>query len=503
MHGIAQDSIACKDRSLVLSLLFNSVSVYLRLITKPSWRASSPPPFFIVFYLNILDSWSISRRILWRIRVSSYPATSLALNKGKYYVLLTIPPELREFFNGRKQLKRSTGTRDPQDAKRRQHKISADLYALLDASKPDLRDVISDLLGWIGDADEVQRLDDNGDLEGLIQYHKHIEHGEGAEDDALIDLINENGAKALQVYRDWKALASRGSVSSGDVFLSVASEEYLATNPYGPAKTMRDCELSLSQFQTYTGDIALAEVTAVLVHQYAEQVGLTKSRETVAKKVGYVRRMFDHAVRKGWLQSNVFLAVKLDQKIGKERESYEPFTSDELGKLFGQDMQPHLRSLPSILITTGMRLDEAALLDWENVKKDTAQDVLYFELTNSIVKNKGSKRRVPVHSSLPWIETGKTGEMFPQFTRDKDGKAQASASKALMPLIRSITGEKKKVVHSLRGNFKDMLRDAGVSKEVNDFITGHGSGDVAGNYGSGPSLKVRKEAVERVSFDFV
>ncbi len=63
-----------------------------------------------------------------------------------------------------------------------------------------------------------------------------------------------------------------------------------------------------------------------------------------------------------------------------------------------------------------------------------------------------------------------------------------------------MTGEKAKVVHSLRGNFKDALRDVGVSKEINDFITGHGSGDVAGEYGSGPSLKVRKEALDRVSF---
>ncbi len=74
--------------------------------------------------------------------MSDYPATSLAKNKGKYYVLLTIPPELRDHFNGRKQLKRSTGTSDLSDASRRQHDISADLYAQLDTYKPDLRDTI-------------------------------------------------------------------------------------------------------------------------------------------------------------------------------------------------------------------------------------------------------------------------------------------------------------------------------------------------------------------------
>jgi len=438
--------------------------------------------------------------------VSEYPATSLAKNKGKYYVLLTIPGELRAHFGNRKQLKRSTGTSDLADAKRRQHKISTELYVQLDACKPDIRDVISDLLGWIGDAGEIQRLEDNGDLEAIIMSHKYAEDTHDPErdkDESTIDLVHSGGKAALEVYREWKAQKDMSSPQAGEVYLSVASAEYLVSKPYGPAKTMRDCELSLEQFIAFTGDIGLSEITAVLVHQYAEMIGQTKSRETVAKKIGYVKRLFDHAVRKGWVVSNVFLAVKLDKKVGKRRESYQPFTVAELQTLFDQDMQPHLRNLLAVLVTTGMRLDEAALLNWEDVKEDREQGVMYFDLTDSIVKNTGSKRRVPVHSKLEWITTGRTGQMFPQFTRDRDGKAQASASKALMPLIRGVTDDGKKVVHSLRGNFKDMLRDAGVSKEVNDFITGHGSGDVAGNYGVGPSLSVRRAAVEGLGFKFL
>lgn len=438
-------------------------------------------------------------------KVSDYPATTLAKNKGKYYVLVTIPRELREHFNSRSQLKKSTGTSDLADAKRRQHKISAELYSKLDACKPDPRDVISDLLGWIGDADEIQRLEDKGDLEGVIMSHKYAEdtHDPEDPDESAIDLVHEGGARALDVYREWKVLQSTKPISSGDVYLSVASREYLETDPYTAVKTMRDCELSLSQFHEFAGDIALTSVTPVLIHDYSEHVGQTKSRETVAKKIGYVKRLFDHAVRKGWVQSNIFLTVKLDKKVGKPRISYEPFTEEELASLFQQDMPDHLRSLFVILVSTGMRLDEAALLNWEDVSEDKNQGVVYFDLTNSIVKNRGSKRRVPVHSALTWIAPGRTGQMFPQFTRDKDGKAQASASKALMPFIRQVTDQRTKVVHSLRGNFKDMLRDAGVSKEVNDFITGHGSGDVAGQYGSGPSLKVRQEAVERLSLQFI
>jgi len=59
--------------------------------------------------------------------VSDYPATTLAFNKDEYYVLLATPVELREHFNVRKQIKRSTGSTDLQISKRKQHNISAEI----------------------------------------------------------------------------------------------------------------------------------------------------------------------------------------------------------------------------------------------------------------------------------------------------------------------------------------------------------------------------------------
>ena len=125
----------------------------------------------------------------------------MALNTGRYYILLTIPSDLRIHFNGRKHLKRSTGASDLPDAKRRQHKIAVELYAQLDSSKPDIRDTISDLLGWIGDAEEVQRMEDTGSLEGFIQYCKNLEEGENPENDFAVGAVRENGAKALEIYK--------------------------------------------------------------------------------------------------------------------------------------------------------------------------------------------------------------------------------------------------------------------------------------------------------------
>ena len=34
-----------------------------------------------------------------------------------------------------------------------------------------------------------------------------------------------------------------------------------------------------------------------------------------------------------------------------------------------------------------------------------------------------------------------------------------------------------------------------MSKEIQDFITGHAQGDVAGNYGNGPSITTRYDSI--------
>lgn len=351
-----------------------------------------------------------------------YPATTLAKNKGKFYVLLTVPADLRQHFNGRKQLKRSTGTSDLGDAKRRQHNIAVELYAELDACKPDLRDVISDHLGWIGDATEIQRLEDSGDLEGIIMSHRYAEDTSNPEDpdDSCIDLVHEGGEKALEAYRMWKATQEQGTVEGGAVSLSVATEEYLATGPYQNHKTARECEHALEQFREYAGDALLSSINAVMVHEFAEVAGKGKSKKLIHKKIGYVKRMVDHAVRKGWVPTNVFVGIKLDRNLGTDKQSYVPLTDDELHQLFALTMPDHLRNLLSILIATGMRLDEAALLNWEDVKHDKAQNVTYFDLTGAIVKTKGSERRVPVHPTLSWITIGNTGPLFPEFPRDRE-----------------------------------------------------------------------------------
>lgn len=205
-------------------------------------------------------------------------------------------------------------------------------------------------------------------------------------------------------------------------------------------------------------------------------------------------------VREKHATTNPFIGADLrDLGADQSVNSYRPFEKSELTKLFNVAMPPEDKLLLSILLTTGMRLDEAALVDWNQIKEEDGIryiSLLDSENANVIVKNQGSLRNVPLPDALLLPKRG-VGRLF-SYAVDADGKSNTAASKCLMKHVRQVTSMSSKAVHSLRGNLKDLLRDAGVTKELNDFITGHSSGDVAGTYGVGFSLQKRYEALNSV-----
>ncbi len=108
--------------------------------------------------------------------------------------------------------------------------------------------------------------------------------------------------------------------------------------------------------------------------------------------------------------------------------------------------------------------------------------IRHFDLRHiPAAKTRGSRRLVPVRDDL-------------------DVKLPLQTTQArLNSIIRKEWPDDPRVsLHSLRHSFKDMLRDLEVSKELNDYITGHGQGDVAGEYGIGPSLAKRREIINRI-----
>ena len=75
--------------------------------------------------------------------IRNYPASTLSLIKGKWYVSVTVPVGLRPAFNNRIQVRVSTGTSDRSEAARRQHDKAEAIYKQFDGARPNrLKDAL-------------------------------------------------------------------------------------------------------------------------------------------------------------------------------------------------------------------------------------------------------------------------------------------------------------------------------------------------------------------------
>jgi integrase len=235
-----------------------------------------------------------------------------------------------------------------------------------------------------------------------------------------------------------------------------------------------------------------------------DEDGKQWAHKTIKNYVSYAKQAFDYAretrndLGKIILSAHPFHNLRLGE-FGAPVKPYISFNSDELHSIFNQEL-PHLdKLLLAILVTTGMRLDEASLMTWERVIKH--EGTLCFALIEQIngdnqeqvlVKNTGSKRFIPVPEVIkPLLGNFGVGRLF-NHRIDKEGKSEAAASDALMPYIRKICAHPQKALHSFRHTFIDLAREDGTTDvETRKFITGHSLGDVGGDYGSGPSMEKR------------
>lgn len=171
-------------------------------------------------------------------------------------------------------------------------------------------------------------------------------------------------------------------------------------------------------------------------------------------------------------------------------------------------MNANDRLLLSILITTGMRLDEAALLTWDQYKVDR-NGLRYFDLSlGAIVKNdKFSARTVAIPDCLRLPKRGQ-GRLF-NFPVDEDGKSSREASKRLRQYTHAVRldeNDNRKVVHSLRHNLSGLLTNLTPkpSSEIMNWITGHGmegektQSERTKTYGIDPDVSVKYEVINRV-----
>lgn len=446
---------------------------------------------------------------------------TLEIVKSKYYVCMTVPEEVRGVLG--KQIRRSTGTSDESEAKKRLPKLAIELQEKINKvfesnEEDELREQLLSIAQKLKTQEAIEKIP-NANKEELISVLKDLANQNPNQEhlgvfnikrlidglpDKCIDISKEKLKVRNHEIKKAKSLRKKSVGTLIDTQFLI--EEFIQEGKWRRNKAKQAAEAHLKRFHSVIGD---KEMTAIIprdFYRFAEilEEDYESSNSTIMNHVATIKSFFSHLVRKGYIDYSP--AVNLSFKTyGKSASKRKPFTEELLFKLFAQDLPSDIRFLWSILITTGMRLDEAALLSRDSVK--TERGIMYFDLTDAIVKNIGSARKVPIPNLLIsyvnsfLVETNHN--RFFSFPLNSDGKAQNAASKKSMRYIRNVTTDKAHVTHSFRHSFKDALRNQRVGQELNNFITGHSVGDVASNYGTGHSLELRKDALNSIPHPYL
>jgi hypothetical protein len=94
--------------------------------------------------------------------------------------------------------------------------------------------------------------------------------------------------------------------------------------------------------------------------------------------------------------------------------------------------------------------------------------------------------------------------LWPEVEAEGERTRSSAWSKWFGRYLRSTCGitDATKVFHSFRHTFKRMTRDASISEEMHDALTGHSGGGVGRSYGKGFSLKPLAGALDKTTSPF-
>ena len=270
-------------------------------------------------------------------------------------------------------------------------------------------------------------------------------------------------------------------------------------------KTLMDANTAVRRLKAIVGELSPAQIDkrkAVLFKDSLIQEGLAYA--TASKNLGLIKSMFEIARSNELIHENPFKEVKLIKPSRMEKARVS-FTSDEIEKIFNspvftEGFRPKGGAgeaavwLPLIAYMTGMRLEEIGQLTKDDIKRQ--DDIWFFNLDHAphigrFLKNESSRRQIPIHPRLIELRfldlvSASSGRLFPDLCSAGVRQLTASWSQWFGRYLRQVIGitDRRKTFHSFRHTFKDLCREACISKDLHDRLTGHASKDVGDGYGA-------------------
>ena len=312
-------------------------------------------------------------------------------------------------------------------------------------------------------------------------------------------------------------------------------------------QTVIEAEMAVRHFTQLNGDVRVDEIGKKMVQDYAAAISMIpvkltaelqklslpdllkrdlsklrrRSASTVNKSLQMLSAMIEQARRRSDLDEashwpNHFKAERVESDATAADDKI-PFTAANLRTIF-VDGPVHGRGqrfkggrgeaqywLPLLALFTGARLSELGQLRVCDVQADDS-GIAFISIGTSggrTVKTRTSIRKVPIHPDLRQLgflgfvegrrKAGEEVTLWPLLGSAEGRNHTAAFSQWFGNYLRrkplSLADRRNQPMHAFRHGFKDYCRDAGLSEEVHDALTGHAAGKSVGRgYGSGHSV---------------
>lgn len=289
--------------------------------------------------------------------------------------------------------------------------------------------------------------------------------------------------------------------------------------------TLREVEAVVKQFKKIVrkrpADLERLDIAAFR----DKLISSGQARSTVSKKVGFISTLLQSAYDAGHLPQNVARGLHIP-KAKVPDITRRAFTAQELKRIFTSPVYTQKKRIracggeaiawvPLIALATGARLEEICQLRVADIYVDQEHGPLLRitdEGDEQTLKTASSRRIIPIHPELvraglldyhEAISERGYDWLFPALEPDHDGRRGGTFGQGFSRWLRGTRGccilDRRAVFHSFRHTFKTLCREAGLSEELHDALTGHAGQTVGRSYGHMP-LTALVEAVARIRF---
>ncbi|MGE6303400.1 tyrosine-type recombinase/integrase [Serratia liquefaciens] len=409
----------------------------------------------------------------------------MASNKNQYLTLdkhgcwmfqIFVPLYMRHVCGGKRLLRRSTGTRDLDQARNYRDHMLIEWGKLKARFKPET-------------------------------HHNRIQKG-------IIALYQEFNAPPPAMCEpapEHDQVASCQQVQQ--VMLQAVTFEYLAE--YDKTRSPSTLSKHALAVRLLLGHLAVVDteitgITRTSVTQFIRALKPKKSAQTIQNYLSGLNSVYEYARRcyDGIPAASPFIGHRLEAK--RTVSSYQPFTQAEITTLLG-NTEEELHDVIFIGLYSGMRLNEIASLGVDDVPE--INGVQCFRI--QAAKTKAGVRLVPVHPALIGIiqkykrlnAQGQHGRyLLPKANAIKraDAKRGPWFSQQFTRLRNKVlpNATDRQCFHSLRGMFITELDRSGVPEDRIALIVGHERGKTESfrTYSGGAELAELSEIVQLINY---